>query len=93
MLFKFLDKLRRKQKQLRPEEWDHLYVQVFGTDAGNLVLQDLMDRFGTFLTAEPGIDQPEYAAWYFEGRRSVVNWILDRLQVRDLSSLQEVAET
>lgn len=93
MLFRWLDRLRRKRQELDAPQWDQIYTNVFKSDSGMLVLQDLLDNFGMFRAAVPGTDQPEYSAWYFEGRRSVVLHILDKLTVRNIDELQEVAET
>ena len=70
-------KLLRKLSELTPEQTNELYMRVFNSDDGQLVLEDLRQRCFYYV---PTIDQSQLKTGFNEGSRSVVLNIEARLR-------------
>jgi hypothetical protein len=89
MIFKFLRSWSKPEYEFKDKVND--YTRVFETDHGRRVLQDLMGEFHIFTPTFIPNTGPE-ATFVAEGQRSVVLYILEKLQVRDLDRLAQEAE-
>jgi hypothetical protein len=71
--------LQRKLVELEPHQISEIYSQVFETDAGRLVLEDLRNRCFYYV---PSFEYPTAAGQteYNDGRRSVIIHIETQLQ-------------
>lgn len=76
-------------KRLSAIQHKELYQQVFGSDAGKLVLADICARFGVMRTSTP--DDSDAKVRMHEGMRSVCLFILAQVDT-DLNKYRELRQ-
>ena len=79
------------KKKLDQIDYIKLYQEVFGTDQGKMVLNDLCTRARVF-SKYPVKDKPEFELPYYEGQRVFALDILGKVNY-DLNKLLELKET
>jgi len=78
---------RRKLDTIQHKE---LYKEVFGTEAGKLVLNDICTRFGMMRNSNPEDSNDKMR--FMEGQRNVCLFILAQVDA-DLNKMREMRET
>lgn len=94
MAYRLFGKLRRLSARARNEDWlqelrGH-YQKALDNPSGQVVIQDLMNGCAYFDITDT--DQNDAAVWFREGQRSLINYVLNQLELGDIQKLQEVAD-
>jgi hypothetical protein len=81
--------LEQVVEDLTPEQLSRIYMEVFNTDNGQLVLEDLKNRCHAEIStvSEGGIDP--FQVVYKEGRRSVLLHIQTQLKPHEEAANKE----
>jgi len=85
-----VSELIRKLESLTEDELSQVYMRVFNTDDGLLVLEDLKNRcFAEISTIPESNSIDPFTTVRNEGRRSVLLHILTQLKPQETSAKQE----
>jgi hypothetical protein len=85
-----MSELSRRLETLTEEELSRIYMEVFNTDNGKLVIEDLKNRcFAEISTITEGSLVDPYLAIRNEGRRSVLLHILTQLKPFETAEKKE----
>jgi len=78
------------KRKVDPVDYKLLYQEVFGTESGKLVLNDMCNKFGVLKSPSPSSTEAEMR--YAEGQRNVALFLLAQVDY-DLNELRKIRET